>query len=675
MLHNKFIVIRERNGVKEHIATAENVVCNATYDNYTKMNNTYSNLFSVGTDRSEPSPTDNGVKKQVLNIDVPRYKGSIKSDLAYPISTLSYTWYISDTQANGQALAEIGQRAYNNALVTRALFKDAEGNPIVINKTNLDKLYIECIWYEVAFEKKDNPRLYDECTDDPRLLLMPTGMQSYYTPSLWANRADPGSSRNVERPDVWSIIGCINPLFFGTIFEFMFQNYARYARSAQNNKSVNIPAGSNNGECLNRIFGNFSGGSSTKFYYQSVVLPKALPDVTFTDINLGTGDGVKKTFKMPNMHVPENPIIRINKVQTPVSINKKDHYPIYHNNIGPLPTTTPSNSFPLYIMNNYIRGMQDDKIVEFYTGDTKPTFTCDPELRDITFKEKKWLIPGKSYIENRKLFVINSTGDFVDTGYTTLNEYFIYCMVSSDNKYFIIRSASLPNGRDYVDTNMQALRIDESYKAVIYKSRDGSLQLRASYMLRTVDIIPIEDVNMGTSQSYKHFMINMHTGAFSEPSDYGTTISAPDGWTIRPKSDDAYTIEVLYNGVVKYSRRESGGTAYASMWYDKENNLLHINASYWDATLVLSDDKTDCYAYGDICARVVTICNEKYLLGSSIRDPRITITKMTPKYLEVTFDTPPPLGAVVTADYSLPYLPKDENIAYSATYDWDMKFR
>ncbi len=167
-LHNRFdaVLTDAKTGEVKQIAKAENVVTNYYWDNCLTTN-MYLRL-ALGTGTGTPSVNDTDLFTYLGRWGVNFNQSDGVLQRTSP-TTWTHTWTrtATENQANGD-LTEVGfGRGYGGesdgwlsdriaSLYTHALFTDAENNPIVIHKTNSDRLTLMATLY-LTLEQANDP--------------------------------------------------------------------------------------------------------------------------------------------------------------------------------------------------------------------------------------------------------------------------------------------------------------------------------------------------------------------------------------------------------------------------------------------------------------------------------------------------------------------------------------
>lgn len=155
-LHNRFdaVLVDAATGEVKQVCKAENLVTNAFYNTLihdsSRGNWSYPRDIVIGTGAGTPQASDTALFNQI-------YSGSWTSvdDQVHRLSDTEFYYQVTVTctenQANGN-LTEIGLSGYldyyvESYLFSHAMFTDSEGQPIIIEKTNTDRLIVTATIY------------------------------------------------------------------------------------------------------------------------------------------------------------------------------------------------------------------------------------------------------------------------------------------------------------------------------------------------------------------------------------------------------------------------------------------------------------------------------------------------------------------------------------------------
>lgn len=143
-LHNKFeVYIKDiRTGKERLIGTAYNMVLSAMWTQIISDRRSPFDYICYGRGTGELSPTRTSLFSQIAQVSSTRVEEVYSSDSGYIKEKIE----LSPSTAVGETITEVGIRGYNR-LVTHALLKDAEGNPISFTKTDTDVVTIYATLY------------------------------------------------------------------------------------------------------------------------------------------------------------------------------------------------------------------------------------------------------------------------------------------------------------------------------------------------------------------------------------------------------------------------------------------------------------------------------------------------------------------------------------------------
>jgi|GEM_PF-2695764 len=143
-LHNKFeVYVKDiRSGKERLIGTAYNMVLSAMWTQIISDRRSPFDYICYGRGTGELSPTRTSLFSQIAQVSSTRVEEVYSSDSGYIKEKIE----LSPSTAVGETITEVGIRGYNR-LVTHALLKDAEGNPISFTKTDTDVVTIYATLY------------------------------------------------------------------------------------------------------------------------------------------------------------------------------------------------------------------------------------------------------------------------------------------------------------------------------------------------------------------------------------------------------------------------------------------------------------------------------------------------------------------------------------------------
>lgn len=292
-MHNTYTIYKEVSGKQEKIACFTNIVLDAFYNNLC-TNGGYTTVKAVwfGTGTAEPLPTDIALTKELwMPINTIEYSKEpyIAEDGSW---NRSFVASIPATEEYTGTVTEVGvlfNTGPKDWLGTKALIKDAEGNPISITKTDTEKLLVEVhmqMQYSGPVGFKCNPYynfLLDDCSS---LVFIPNLM--HFNMAMLATHPDnfSGGAR----------IGN-----FVTYSKSYDKNNTRLVCSKGRFSTDNTPTQ----RYVNAIglFNLYDKNNNTPcgvpFGWFEFPNQELFPNITLRDIPIGTGDGSMVSFKPP----------------------------------------------------------------------------------------------------------------------------------------------------------------------------------------------------------------------------------------------------------------------------------------------------------------------------------------------------------------------------------------
>ena len=215
---------------------------------------------------------------------------------------------------------------YNTQLLTHALIRNAEGNPISINKTDIDVLFIE-ITLKIFFKESEYIKIQKNCLDVYSVV---------FRPQYRINLRDMLSGVEV----LWNTYNVIEGKTQSSLSEYMAHQLLQIGCTTY----IGDCSITNEGKLsINnlRLGNNFDNGAQNfimglrigKIFIIEFPNENIFPRYEIKNIKVGTGDGVKKEFECPmNYFIPETDKIYINGVLQ----NRNTDYTLdpYNNNQG-----------------------------------------------------------------------------------------------------------------------------------------------------------------------------------------------------------------------------------------------------------------------------------------------------------------------------------------------------
>lgn len=275
-IHNRFDLelIDSRTGKVKQTAQAENTAVDAWWNPYNSgLYTCFNYQVQLGTGTGEPSSSDTGLFKYAFALG----GGSvISSEFKLPTSKQVKSFTAPATTAYVGNLTEIGL-ATPHAFATHAMLSDAEGNPIVIEKTEFDILVVTTTVY-VTIEST-NEKFIPQPYNNAFWYGFKYSTSSYSCKLLLTNYA---TKKTVSAFGASEVIN-------------MSYSKKKFACS-----TTRLNTDKNNIGWINALY--FSTSANSEVYGIGwVKLPNAdiFPPFEFKDLNIGTGDGETKEFKCP----------------------------------------------------------------------------------------------------------------------------------------------------------------------------------------------------------------------------------------------------------------------------------------------------------------------------------------------------------------------------------------
>jgi len=292
-LHNKFEMFAKdiRTGQERLVGTAYNIVLNSMWTQIISDRRSPFDYICYGRGTGELSPTRTSLFSQIAQISSTRVEEVYSGDSGYIKEKIE----LSPSTAVGETITEVGIRGYNR-LVTHALLKDAEGNPINFTKTDTDVVTIYATLYckisvtsPLEFSRSTSSAIsdilnYGYITSYVRVGRNPmpldadsinaAGICDYYSASKSATRISYNASEATET--------------YKARFEIADANMFIKEIQVANAASIVVP--------------------------ESSLIGKVL----YENVPLGTGDNVKTKFLLPSPYI-ETPLVDVKVNSVPAS--------------------------------------------------------------------------------------------------------------------------------------------------------------------------------------------------------------------------------------------------------------------------------------------------------------------------------------------------------------------
>ena len=308
-IHNKFdIEVRDFiTGELKQEVTAYNIVLNAMWSRLVNLTAYFTNIhFGTGSGSLDPTRTSLFSwlgQKSATNTEV------IKE---LPVSSWRRQIVLKPEEFVGQNLTEVGI-AYGTGssnLVTHAMLKDAEGNPISIIKTATDVVTIFATVF-VTFST-DNATLCGMPDNNPLVNYL-VGGSTFPSCSYYVGPSD------IETFEISPGNGASET--FGSTSSVSIANWVKDVA----NKKITTPAmrfgtATGNGDILEASFGS---ETSSPIFRITLPLEGVFVGQPYVDVPIGVGDGSTDKFLLPSKNIKQDSITtKVNGSITAVALEQ-----------------------------------------------------------------------------------------------------------------------------------------------------------------------------------------------------------------------------------------------------------------------------------------------------------------------------------------------------------------
>lgn len=322
-MHNTYTIYKVKNGIKEKIAHFHNLVVDQLYSYMAQAGSDFIELHSAwfGTGTTEPQVTDTALTKPLWTTGwnysncIAQYKPDVAEDSSFNIKA---TCKIPATADYVGEVSEVGLYFTRNRsylfMGTKALIKDAEGNPISIIKTDTEELLIDIhikilLGASGAFEWNPlwAPICISESIASPGSYVWATAMPNFGVSII---RALPAYPDKLGCRQIASVIPIVT--YNTNTKELVFSKGRFTADTIASQRYINAI-----GLTVAHSYSNYE-------YYMPAYLsgwwkfPNAdiFPQRTLSGMPVGTGDGSTTEFKPPlNMWVKDTERLYVNGIQ------------------------------------------------------------------------------------------------------------------------------------------------------------------------------------------------------------------------------------------------------------------------------------------------------------------------------------------------------------------------
>ena len=283
-IHNRFdIEVRDKEtGELKQKGQAENIVLDRMYTRLCNFSTYFVNIF-FGSGRGTLSPTRTTLFTSL------GYKAAVTEETikAFPISKWTRKITLAPEEYVNQTITEVGISETTTAINTHALITDSEGNPLSITKTDIDVVIIYATVF-IEFQNKSDNIYFTNFPNNNELL------------NYLAGKAIDGSASPLYSGSERIYIGEFNNNIAGDVNMLAAQKIPTRVIDVPNRKiSYNARFGVDEGNFNRRI----SEIALKKVFRCSLPEVSVFTEYPLNDINIGTGDGVKTIFELPNTDV------------------------------------------------------------------------------------------------------------------------------------------------------------------------------------------------------------------------------------------------------------------------------------------------------------------------------------------------------------------------------------
>ncbi len=659
-IHNRFdIEVRDKDtGALKQKGYAENILLDRAYTRVCNFS-TYFSYIHFGTGTGDLS-----VSRTSLFAPLGNKLAVIDSSVnAYPVSKVTKKITLNPEEYVDKEITEVGisESSSTSAMNTHALIKDAEGNPLSINKTALDVVVI----YATVFINFENP------SDDFIFTSFPRNQIAKYF---------------IDHTNISNVIKAEKGIEFGfsTTRETGSNTGTRVVNTATRKTTINTRFATTQANGEVKSVGLFE---SLKVRFPAVGIYSG---VNLEGIILGVGDGANKKFEIPNLSPTALTVKNNNNIVTnyeqDISIWVEQHKQNLTGvgNIGYGAVFSPDGKTVITASSN----------APYFTVQTLNEITGDFEYkqnltgvgnngRGVAISTDGKTVITASY--NAPYFTVQilneSTGDFEykqtltgvgagGRGVVISTDGKTVITASSNAPYFTIQTLNETTGDFEHKQNLTGAGTN-GYGVSI--SSDGKTVITAS---DSAPYFTIQTLNETTGDfEYKQNLTGVGTGG------YGVAIST-DGKTVITASGNApyFTVQTLneITGEYEYKQSLAGVGNYGRGVAISPDGKTVITASssapYF--TVQALNEITGEYEYKQSLAGVgsngygVAISPDgKTVITASYGAPYFTVQTLNESKHFIIFDTPPASDDIITADYHVAHIPKSEDYVLDVAFE------
>ena len=645
--HNRFDieVYDSSTGRLKQKGSAENIVLDRMYTRLCNLNSYFTQIvFGSGTGDLSPSRTT------LFNSEGSKSATTEEIIKGFPVSKWTRSITLMPEEYVGVELTEVGISEDSTNINTHALIKDAEGNQLSIVKTDTD---VVIIYATIFVELRD-------AGEDIYWCNLPNNneMLNY----LLGGSAP---SRSVALGRRW----VKGDTFSGNIIQ---SKTGSYTPDISNRKvklsTLRFGINEGNGPIAEiEVFNSFKTTLPNTAVFQNHI---------FKDVNVGVGDGNTREFTLPHIRA-NNIIVKTNN--TGVNIKSSIYAGFKARDLTGVGDSgrgvsisqdgetivTASYRAPYFTVHRLTVDGQYEK-VQVLTGVGRygegVAISQDGETIVTASYDDPYFTVHKLTVDGQYEKVQDLTGAGEDGEGVSISQdgNTIVTASYSSSPYFTVHRLNADTGEYEKVQNLTGVG---SYGEGVVISQDGETIVTASRYA------PQFAVHRLTADG-QYEKVQDLTGVGD--SGRGVSISQ-DGETIVTASSNSpyFTVHRLNADTGEYEKVQdltgAGNTGYGVVISQDGETIVTASSSspYFTVHKLTVNGQyekvQDLTGVGDTGYGVVISQDGETIVTASSSGPYFTVHNTEKVLSAIVFDAPPPEGAVITADYSVPYIPKSED--------------
>jgi hypothetical protein len=684
-IHNKFEIekVNTQTGEVENYE-AYNMIVDAMWTRLCARN-TYFNTIVFGSGTGTLSTARTTLFTAMGSKSVTHVSRNYILSTPTPISWKQKIVLLPEEYQN-TSIAEVGIGHTTTSIVTHALIKDSEGNPIAVSKGLFDQITIYATVYitlgEMSYGNTEwwglnmgNSINFDSNTLVRYLLGEATSLNGVYFASPAQSQIGFGTSSSAP---TLTADNANKKIVFSTV---------RYATTSANNESLGIKHFS---------YGETVSNNFRRIFSSKLPITSVFDNFNITNESIGVGDGISSVFEFDFSRIKEN--TQVIKVDGVTKIANIDYSIIESNTLGVARLFTASNTL------NTLRGTaisNDGMYLAAMTSVLLFIFLLDPNTKEPTFQTT--LINHTLTSTSRYDIIFNSDDtEVLITGFSTGTQ--VYSFDKNTFTLGFISSTGTGVNTSYTSRNRRSLRLIRNESILLQARTTSSRSIEVvSYpynagiigsQISTVELGGLGSNDRGTLIEVSHDENRLFVGSngsttgmlrynISETGVFSGAVnvaSIGDIFALKFIFNHSYLVVGQLNSIKIYD--------YSPITY-AISNARTLNISAGNISEIIVDETTSdfmvigssikCFNYNfttdtmtmypdvevnNITALSANITPEGnngykclYANGGSV----LGLYQVYNKKNQIQFTTPPALNAVITADYSVDYIPKDSN--------------